>query len=422
MNDQATTPYLKHTYVPAFDGLRGTVLTVLFFHLEAICPVFDGHPRIKFLLFSQTWYTLNIFFCLSGFLITWLLANEIQMTGQLSLLRFYKRRTVRLLPAYLSALIFSCWLAYAWGNGINRIFHDAIYFLTYSYNIGASLRGGLFVGVLAHFLGPAWSLCVEEQFYFAWSVVMKWLKMQYLLRVLIWTLIALEVYRCGLLYYMRHAGYYSPEQIRFRFYYGTDIRIDAILMGCVAALALQNRKYYELARKYLKSRALPYLLPVAIAWTVFHTAHNGEQSPDYQLYGDMLSLTLLAAWIVCVMFQPTSLVSQVLASRPFVLLGRISYGLYIFHYQVIRIVERLLNTNTPPNSVMRNLAAWFLVVVISTLIATVHLHLIELPLQRRFKGAMPIPDKPKRHPILAPAVRQWIRGLSFADRTQHPKS
>jgi peptidoglycan/LPS O-acetylase OafA/YrhL len=420
IKNQDANQRLKHTYVPAFDGLRGLVLTVMFVHLEIFCPVLEGHKLTKFLLFSQTWYTLNIFFCLSGFLITWLLVNEIQTTGQLNLWRFYKRRTIRLLPAYLSALIVSCWLAFAWGYAPKQIFHEAVYFLTYSYNVFISIHGGFYLPALGFFLLPAWSLCVEEQFYLVWSAALKWLKMKYALKAVAATLVLLEVYRCGLLYYMRHSGY-SLDQIGAHFYYGTDIRIQAILVGCAAALVLQNRRYHDVARKALSAKVLPYVLPVLVAVTVFRTAQIGEQTPAYQFYGAEVSLILLAAWIVSILFQPTSLVSRVLASSPFVMLGRISYGLYIFHYFVIRVVLNLTNISAPPYSVTRNLAAWFIVAVISTLIATVHYYLIELPLQRRFKGAMPIPDQRKPDYAPAPGRRPQVANVSFASQTRHAK-
>jgi peptidoglycan/LPS O-acetylase OafA/YrhL len=422
MKSQDDNQPLKHTYVPAFDGLRGTVLTVMFMHLEVMCPVFAGHHRTRVLLFSQTWYTLNIFFCLSGFLITWLLVNEIQTTGKLNLLRFYRRRTVRLLPAYLSAVILSCWLATLWGFAPKEIVHDLIYFLTYSYNIAISMRGGgATAAALAFFLVPVWSLCVEEQFYFAWSIALKCLKMKYALKATMSALVFLAVYRCAVLFHMLHTG--TPgSDIGRRFYYGTDMRIDAILVGCAAALALQQRRYYDLARKYLSAKALPYLLPVIIAVIVFLTAAQGITTTSYQLYGDVISTSLLAAWIVSIYLQPTSLVSQVLGSRPFVWLGRISYGIYIFHPIVIRIVTRLMNISTPPYFISRNLAAWFLVSVITALIATVHFHLIELPLQRRFKGAIPIPAKPRPDFSLAPVRRPQPTAAAFSTRTPHLKS
>ncbi|HEY4837815.1 MAG TPA: acyltransferase [Candidatus Acidoferrales bacterium] len=404
MKDQSAGQHLKQVYVPAFDGLRGTVLTVMFVHLEMFCPVLTGHPLIKLLFYQRTWYTLNIFFCLSGFLITWLLATEIQTTGNLNLLRFYRRRTVRLLPAYLTAIILAGLLASVSGYTPGQIFHDAAYFLTYSYNQFVSASGVNFAPAIGLFLLPAWSLCVEEQFYFAWSVALKWLKMKRALTVVVWSLVLLIVYRCALMLEMRNTGH-SMDQIYVRFYFGSDTRIHAILIGCAAALGLQNRRYYDIARKYLKARALPFLLPVAIAAIVFLTARGGEASFGYQLYGGECSLILLAAWIVCLLFQPDSLVSRVLSTRPFTLLGRISYGLYIFHFLVIRLVARLLDTSSPPYSLSRNLAAWFIVGVVTTLIAMVHFYLIELPLQRRFKGAARIPDRPNPDYGLAP-VRQ----------------
>jgi peptidoglycan/LPS O-acetylase OafA/YrhL len=421
MPDQIADQHFKHTYVSAFDGMRGLVITVMCVHLELYCPIFEGHVKSKFLLFSQAWYTLNIFFCLSGFLITWLLMKEIESTGNLNLLRFYKRRTVRLLPAYLTALIFACYLAYLWGYGPKDILRDAVVFASYTYNIAIAIPGGYSAVALGFFLSPAWSLCVEEQFYVTWSVALRWLKLKYALKATVLTLAFLEVYRYGLLYHMRHVGY-PPEDIGVRFYFGTDTRIHAILVGCAAALVLQNRKYFDVTRKVLSARALPFVLPVIIAVIVFRTAQNGEQTPAYQLYGAVPSLVLLAAWIVSIYFQPMSLVSRLLASRPLVLVGRISYGLYIFHYIVIRIVARLLNITAPPYSVTRNLAAWLLVAVISTAIATVHFHLIELPLQRRFKGAVPIPDNSKLDSSLSPAVQPQPSGASFATRAQRIKS
>jgi peptidoglycan/LPS O-acetylase OafA/YrhL len=379
--------HLKHCYVPAFDGLRGTVLTVMFVHLEMLCPALNGHPVLKLLLFNRTWYTLNIFFCLSGFLITWLLATEMQSTGDLNLMRFYKRRTVRLLPAYLSAIIAASFLAAWWGYSSREILHDSTYFLSYTYNLFVSVKGMQVAPALGLFLLPAWSLCVEEQFYFTWSVAFKWLKMKHALTAVVWTVILMNVYRCALIFEMRHAGR-SVDEIFSRFYFGTDTRIYAILIGCAAALALQNRRYYDLARKYLKATSLPFVLPVVIAAIVFISARKGEPSLGYQAYGAVLSLVLLAAWIVCILFQPDSLVSRILASSPFRLLGRISYGIYIFHFLVIRMVARAFEVSDSPNSVSRNLEIWFLVAIATTVFATAHYYLVELPLQSKYKGAV----------------------------------
>ncbi len=392
-NNQFGGQPLKLTYVPVLDGLRAMVLCVIFVHLEMLCPVLDGHRLAKLLLIDRNWYGLNIFFCLSGFLITWLLAVEIQKTGTLNLIRFYRRRTVRLLPAYLTAIIAAMLLARLWGYSFREITRDSATFLTYSYNLFLARRGLTFAPAMALFLLPAWSLCVEEQFYFAWSLAFKWLKMKYALRAVIWAVILLSVYRWALLFEMSRAGR-SPGDIFQRFYFGTDTRIHAILIGCAAALALQNRRYYDAAQKYLTAKWLPYVLPVIISAIVFLTARQGEPSVQFQLYGAVTSLTFLTAWIVCLLFQPASLVTRMMSARPFRFIGRISYGIFIFHFLVIRIVMRAFEITGAPYSVSRNLAVWFLVSVTATLFAAAHYYLIEVPLQSKYKSAVQVPASP----------------------------
>src|ERR1700735_252657 len=168
--------HLKHTYVPAFDGLRALVLVVIFAHLEGFFPIFETHHRLRFFLFSQIWYSLNVFFCLSGFLITWLLSAELLKTGDLDLKRFYKRRTVRLLPAYATAIAAATIAGLYWGHSPREIFREMPYFLTYSYNMFISFPG-VTAPILGMFIGPAWSLCMEEQFYLGWSLTLKRLTM-----------------------------------------------------------------------------------------------------------------------------------------------------------------------------------------------------------------------------------------------------
>ena len=91
----------RHAYVPAFDGLRGVaILPVLLLHVGA--SVLPSGPLLSQL--TRGWYGVDLFFVLSGFLITWILQGEIAATGTIDLKRFYGRRFLRLGPAYLSML------------------------------------------------------------------------------------------------------------------------------------------------------------------------------------------------------------------------------------------------------------------------------------------------------------------------------
>jgi peptidoglycan/LPS O-acetylase OafA/YrhL len=386
MKSSIPNEHMKHSYVPAFEGLRGIILAVIFLHLQLFYPILANHSLSKLLLYDRTWYTVDVFFCLSGFLVTWILANEMQATGTLDLIKFHKRRAVRLLPAYATAFGIATVLALIWGFSVREILHDAAFFLTYTYNVFVSVTGTNFAPAIGYFLLPVWFICIEQQFYLVWPLAFKSLKMKSALKTVCWSLILLNIYRSVLILQMMHTGH-SLDEIYNRFYFGTDTRIDAILMGCAAALALQNRRYYDVARKYLKARSLPFLLPAVIAMIVFLTARRGVASLGYQVYGAEISFLILASWIVCILFQPDSLVSRVLASRPLRQIGRISYGIYIFHFLVIRVVAHALEVSGPSFSLYRNLEIWIIATIVTAAIATAHYYLIELPLRDKYKSA-----------------------------------
>ena len=163
---------------------------------------------------------------------------------------------------------------------------------------------------------------------------------------------------------------------------------------------------------------MPYLLPIAVTLIIFLTAPFGITSPAYQTYGAEISLALMAAWFVSILFQPTSLISRVLACRSLVFIGRISYGLYVFHFIVIPIVLHALGGFTHHLSLYRNLAGWLIVTAASMLFATVHYNLIERPLLKKFRSAPPLPARretpnqvrpiPQKKPFLKPQIENVL--------------
>ena len=134
-------------------------------------PAPSGHPWLEAIR-SRGWYGVDMFFILSGFLITWILAVEVETTGTVSLGRFYRARTLRLLPAYLSTIVLvlagSRLFEIAQGNQSYRLAELWPLFLSYTLNIWMATTAIWPWGV-SHF----WSLCVEEHFYLSWSAVMK---------------------------------------------------------------------------------------------------------------------------------------------------------------------------------------------------------------------------------------------------------
>src|SRR5215475_6331069 len=145
----------RHAYVPAFDGLRGVaILPVVLLHVGAM--TLPNGP----LLFELTraWYGVDLFFVLSGFLITWILLTEIDATGTIDLRRFYGRRFLRLAPAYvtmLTAVLAGAVILHR--PEVKQVPRVVPALVTYTYNYQIALGGTHFDILVA-----VWSLCVEE--------------------------------------------------------------------------------------------------------------------------------------------------------------------------------------------------------------------------------------------------------------------
>jgi peptidoglycan/LPS O-acetylase OafA/YrhL len=158
---------------------------------------------------TRGWYGVDLFFVLSGFLITWILAGEIEATGTIDLKRFYGRRVLRLGPAYLSMLA-------AVTAGALMLHRPEIAdaprvipaLLTYTYNYQIAAGGPHFDVIVV-----LWSLCLEEQFYLTWPAILRKLGPRSALRFAIGAVVALSLYRIALYLWLNwgHLGYPTPR-------------------------------------------------------------------------------------------------------------------------------------------------------------------------------------------------------------------
>ena len=200
--------------VSALDGLRGVaVLAVLVYH---------GIPW----LYTGGWIGVDVFFVLSGFLITSLLVGEHQANGGVRLRSFYARRVRRLVPAMLAAVTFGVLVASRWSDTAAVTYRQALATLVEAGNWGLVSAGRLAQDKpLAH----TWSLGVEEQFYIVWPIAL-----MLMLRLRRGLLVAFVVAMCGAAASIIDRLTTDPTAV----YYRTDTHADGLLIGCALALAV----------------------------------------------------------------------------------------------------------------------------------------------------------------------------------------
>jgi peptidoglycan/LPS O-acetylase OafA/YrhL len=313
------TPAAFHLgYRPWLDGLRGVaILAVLAYHLQFLPGGFLG---------------VDVFFVLSGFLITTLLIEEWQRHGSISFKCFYCRRILRLWPALFTLLLVcGLWALLflsadaAWAMG-KEILVTVCYVTNWP-----SLHG-----VRMSILGHAWSLSVEEQFYLIWPVLLY--GMLRLRPGRGWIIFSVGVGIVGsaslraVLYRQHPFGDPEWQANVYRLYAGLDTRADSLLVGCLVGL-LMAWHLLPRSRSFVCGSSVAALLSAAgLGYMFLHSVHAHHQL----YYGLFTGVALMVAVIlVRLVSAPSRLASLLLESRPLVGVGRISYALYLFHMPII---------------------------------------------------------------------------------------
>ena len=361
--------------MPALDGVRAL----------AVALVMAYHGGVAGLRVAG-FYGVDVFFVLSGFLITRLLLTEHAERGRIRLPAFWGRRARRLLPGLLVMLAaVAAYVAWAAPAGRYPGFRgDALSVITYSSNwhfIGASSNYFQSTGAPS-LLTHTWSLAIEEQFYLVWPLLI-WGAVRLAGRIRrnpAWIVLALSgAGALGSVAYM--AVLYRSGVNPSRLYYGTDTHAVSILVGCsLAALAA------VVPIRIRGSHATP-AAAVALGGLVWAACTLGSSDPlTYQ--GGFLVVSLLAALlIVVVVTVPSSTAARTLSLRPLAYLGRISYGMYLWYFLLFALIDRANTGLTGADLFVVRCTA-------DVLVAAISFHLIEQPI-RRWRPA-PRPRVPVR--------------------------
>ena len=323
-------------HLPALNGLRGV----------AVAGVVAYHLQLGWA--SGGYLGVDLFFVLSGFLITTLLLEEWVGSGRISLPAFWGRRAKRLLPALFLVvaalgvyLMLNAWLG---GPGVNGLVDlsslrgDAISTLLYVNNWHAIFAGQSY---FAQFSAPSplqhtWSLAIEEQFYLVWPLVLLFLLHRARRRGRSWRRLGASLaVSLGVLSAVLMAVLYTPGADPTRVYFGTDTRLFDLMAGAtIAFIAAARPQPNTNARRTLHVVGPVAAVVLGVFWVTAGTATG--LPTDFMFQGGFLICALLAGIVVAdARLLDRGAFGRVLSVRPLHFLGTISYGVYLWHWPVI---------------------------------------------------------------------------------------
>lgn len=346
-------------HLPALDGLRGLAVGgVLLFHA--------GHLKGGFL-------GVDLFFTLSGFLITSLLLTEHARTGRIALGAFWSRRARRLLPAVLALFLAVAGYTTIWGHPSDYpgVRNDGLAALFYVANWRSIFAGN---GYWDDFnpkspFDHLWSLAIEEQFYVLWPLIVAFVLWRWRGRLMPLTIItAGATAASALAMIVLHEAGEDPNRV----YLGTDTRVASILVGALLSLACAR---FPLALSKQRPAndviGVGALMLLLVSWVFI----DGTAA-EWLYEGGLLAHAVVTAIVIAVAFgRRSGPLAKLLGLRPLRWMGRVSYGLYLWHWPVYWAM----------NPFRMGFSGWRLTIlrlVVSAVIAEASFRLLESPIRR----------------------------------------
>jgi peptidoglycan/LPS O-acetylase OafA/YrhL len=344
-------------YRPYLDGLRAVaVYLVVLFHAGSSW-------------FSGGYIGVDVFFVLSGFLVTQLLLRDITGGGSIRYARFYARRFRRLLPAAFVALIVTAMVFSAIASPAEVVaaagsFKAAFLYATNWYFIHQA-AGYFGANITTNPVLQFWSLAVEEQFYLLWPLTLgaiylatRRLETTRQLRVIRTIVTAGAITSAVWALALRNS---NPNHA----YYGTDTRAYELLTGALLALTPQ---LFNTARRYQKTvRATTTIALIALIAAATSTIHLDP------IQRGITATLITAALIITIETATTSITTRALSNNTIVYLGKISYGTYLWHWIVILVATRTFHLDTTTTVAIT--------IGVATALASLSYQLLEQPIR-----------------------------------------
>lgn len=313
--------------IKELDGLRGiAVVLVMALHIFKRAAYFTEHPvLLAFTKFTTVgWVGVDIFFTLSGFLITSILLKS--KTEEHYFRNFYVRRALRIFPLYYAAIIFVLLFAPKVEPEFMAQLKTALpIMLLYQQNWALPFKDFH----ITQYLLITWSLAIEEQFYFLWPFIVYKLSREQLVKTSVWYIaISMTVRILGTLFWP------NLSQASTFFYYTSFARFEEMLFGGLLAVFLTYEGSHEKVRRY----AHPLFFVSFVIFVVLHLLSlPGSPNPEHSSVPLMLGGYTTAALFtlgligVFVTHPPENILRRIFHTPVLTFLGKYSYSIYLFH-------------------------------------------------------------------------------------------
>ena len=357
----------KTKYLPSIDSLRAiAVIAVIIYHIDA------NYLPGGFL-------GVDLFFVLSGYLISSLIIKEYKSTGTVNLYNFYVRRARRLLPAvYFMITVVLIIITLFNGVLLKKSYLDALFGYIYSSNwwyIFHKLDYFDSFGSQSPFK-HLWSLAIEEQFYMFFPLIFlifnrksksnnsnSKLNKNFIYVVLSLILVSL----------IAHILLFDINNIN-RIYFGTDTRAFSLLVGVVGAILYPMDRLSERTTK--KDNMIYSIVSLVSILVLIGIMINTSEYNTWLYRGGFLLVAIIGLIIIISSGRQYTFMSKLLSFKPFVFIGKISYSLYLWHFPILVVTTPVSEIGNP------NLFYVTLRIVLIFLVATGSYMFVETPIRK----------------------------------------
>lgn len=348
-------------YEPALDGLRFFAFLLVFLH-HSLLNISSSNPISNFFLViiqKNGWIGVDLFFILSGYLNTILLLRERQFYGKFSIKKFLLRRALRIWPLYFLAVFFGFFLVpflsvYFFGNDYsdpkfaNQINTQLPFYMSFMGNWAVALHGYGYFTMIA----PLWTISLEQQFYFLWPFMLLLLtdlkKSLFIGSVIISAAVFTRFFLA--ISKIHHPGIYT----------NTFARMDILIIGAIFGLIVFYKPLF-LSKVSVLTKTPFVLVSFPLLSFILYRIYLFDPTRIFSVVFGYLIIGLFLLYF-CISALTNMRMSKLLSFRAFVFLGKISYGLYIWHKLALLVMDYTIK---PDQIVLRTSLALFLTIVIS---------------------------------------------------------